>query len=102
MDIPINETNAVESGAPGSLLPLLYSGVITRKADQTAANAVLSTAEMLSNIIYRLPFTDIVASTGVCHFWRNAVAADELIQKALFLSPEDVCRVLDFRKLWSP
>jgi hypothetical protein len=31
--------------------------------------------------------------TGVCHFWRNAVAADPQIQKALFLKPEEVRRV---------
>lgn len=41
-----------------------------------AAHAVLSTNELLCNIIARLPLQDIVAATGICKAWRNAVAAD--------------------------
>jgi hypothetical protein len=61
---------------------------------QTAAHAVLFTPELLCNVIAQLPLGDIVTATGVCHFWRNAAAAEPEIQKALFLIPEKVSRKL--------
>jgi hypothetical protein len=100
MDIPTNENKLAERRDPHPLPPS-DSEIAPRKAAQTAAQVVLSTAELVSNIIYRLPFTDMVTTTGVCHFWRNAIAADQRIQKALSFSPEEVTRVLVFRRLWS-
>lgn len=87
------EDQIAKGRAPNVLLP---SGVkpSTRKPGQTAAHAVIFTPELLCNIIASLPLEDIVASTGVCHFWRNAAAADPAVQKALFLDPEQVSRTL--------
>lgn len=57
---------------------------------------MLFTPELLCNIISQLPLADITTTTGVCHFWRNAVAVDQHIQRALFLEPEEVRRGLLF------
>ena len=59
-----------------------------------AAHAVLSTNELLCNIITHLPFKDIVAATGICKAWRSAIAADLAVQQALFLRPVEVKEVL--------
>jgi len=59
-----------------------------------AAHAVLSTNELLCNIIARLPLKDIVAATGICKAWRNAMAADPSVQQALFLKPVEISEVL--------
>lgn len=99
MDTSTSETQAAEGNEPGSTPPS-HPGLIARKAGQTAAHAVLFTPELLCNIISQLPLADIVTTTGVCHFWRSAVAADLPLQKALFLQPEEVRRVLVFQMLW--
>jgi hypothetical protein len=59
-----------------------------------AAHAVLSTNELLCNIIAHLPLKDIVAATGICKSWRNAMAADLAVQQALFLKPVELSEVL--------
>jgi hypothetical protein len=59
-----------------------------------AAHAVLSTNELLCNIFARLPLKDIVAATGICKAWRNAIAADPGVQQALFLKPVEISEVL--------
>jgi hypothetical protein len=71
----------------------------SRKPAQTVAHAVLFTPELLCNVIAQFPLEDIVTATGVCHFWRNAAAAEPKIQKALFLIPEKVSRMLLSRNL---
>jgi len=101
MDILISETKAVEGSVPPSL-STSHSGVITRKPNQSATHAVLFIAELVCSIIALLPFQDILATTSVCHFWHEAVAADQHIQKSLFLRPEEVRQMLVFRRLWSP
>lgn len=58
------------------------------------AHAVLSTNELLCNIIAHLPLEDIVAATGICKSWRNAMAADLAVQQALFLKPVELSEVL--------
>jgi hypothetical protein len=68
----------------------------TRKPSQNATHAVLFTPELLCNITLHLPLEDVVTTTGVCHFWRDATAADPAVQKALFLCPENVRRMLVF------
>jgi hypothetical protein len=59
-----------------------------------AAHAVLSTNELLCNIIARLPLKDIIAATGICKAWRDAMAADPSVQQALFLRPVKLSEVL--------
>jgi hypothetical protein len=59
-----------------------------------AAHAVLSTNELLCNIIAHLPLKDIVAATGICKSWCNAMAADLAVQQALFLKPVELSEVL--------
>lgn len=86
-----SKIEGAEGSAPSPLPPTDLEPV-TRKPGQTATHAVLFTPELLCNIISQLPLADIVTTTGVCHFWRNAVAADPQVQKALFLKPEEVRR----------
>lgn len=96
MDTLNSKTEVAESSAPRSLQPS-HAGLVIRESGPTATHAVLFTPELLCNIISQLPLADIVANTGVCHFWRNAVAADQHIQRALFFEPEEVRRGLFFR-----
>jgi len=59
-----------------------------------AAHAVLSTNELLCNIIAHLPLEDVVAATGICRAWRDAIAADTTLQQAMFLKPVELSEVL--------
>jgi hypothetical protein len=59
-----------------------------------AAHAVLSTKELLYDIVARLPFRDMVSVTGVCKSWRSTLKEDQHIQQALFLKPMEVRDVL--------
>jgi len=93
MDTLNRKTEGAEGSAPRSLQPS-HAMPVTRESGQTAAHAVLFTPELLCNIISQLPLADIVTTTGVCHFWRSAVAVDPTLQEALFFSPEEVRRVL--------
>jgi hypothetical protein len=74
----------------------------TRNTGQTARRSVCSTSKLVSNIILRLSFTEIITTTAVCHLWRNMVAANPNLQKVLFLGPEKIRRVLVCRMLRSP
>lgn len=98
MDSVNINTKVAEGSAP---IPLLatYLEPVTRKPGQTATHAVLFTPELLCNIISQLPIADIITTTGVCHFWRDAVAADPQVQKALFLKPAEVRWVLVHKTL---
>jgi hypothetical protein len=89
MDTLNSKTELAGGSAPHSLQPS-HAEPVTQKPGQTATHAVLFTPELLCNIISQLPLADIVISTGVCHFWRIAVAADHHIQRALFFSPGEV------------
>jgi hypothetical protein len=42
----------------------------------------------------RLPLQDIVAATGVCKFWRDALKSNSQVQEALFLKPAEICEVV--------
>jgi hypothetical protein len=95
MDTLNSKTEGAEGSAPRSLQPP-DAEPVTQKSGQTATHAVLFTPELLCNIINKLPLKEIITTTGVCHFWRNAVAADQHIQRALFLAPEEVRRGLFF------
>jgi hypothetical protein len=59
-----------------------------------AAHAVFNTNELLCGIIARLPFKDIVVTTGVCKTWRKALKDNVAIQQALFLTPMDVVDII--------
>lgn len=89
----LNINTAVATGSVPCSLQLAHAGLDAQKPGQTAAYAVLFSPELLCKIITQLPLEAIVVTTGVCHFWRNAVAADPQIQKALSLKPEEVRRV---------
>lgn len=54
-----------------------------------AAHAALNTNELLCEVVGRLPLKDIVATTGVCRTWRNALKASVAIQQAMFLVPAE-------------
>lgn len=95
MDTLNSKTEVAEGSAPCSLQGSRPDS-FTRESGQTATHSVLFTPELLCNIITQLPLPDIVATTGVCHFWRNATAADPQVQKALFFEPEEVRRGLFF------
>lgn len=59
-----------------------------------AAHVVLSTNELLCSIIAHLPLKDIIAATGICRAWRDAIAADTTLQQAMFLKPVELSEVL--------
>jgi hypothetical protein len=87
-----SKTEVTEEGGDSTLglPPRTDSEPVTREPGQTATHAVLFTPELLCNVISQLPLADILITTGVCHFWRNAVAADPPLQEALFLSPGEI------------
>jgi hypothetical protein len=101
MDPTTSETRVTE-GCASLFPPSSNQEPITRKPGQSAAHAVLSTPELLCNVIVQLPLEDIVTTTGVCHFWRIAAAAEPDIQKALFLTPEKVSRKLVMNRMYAP
>jgi hypothetical protein len=51
------------------------------KASYEAAHAVLFTNELLCDIMARLPLQDVVATTGVCRFWRDALKPSSAAHK---------------------
>jgi hypothetical protein len=59
-----------------------------------AAHAVLFTNELLCDIVARLPLQDVVATTGVCRFWRDALRPNPQVREALFLTPIEVREVM--------
>lgn len=93
MDTVNKEIKVAKSSASSPLQPS-HAELVTRDSGQTATHAVIFTPELLCNIISQLPLADIVTTTGVCHFWRNAIATGPQVQRALFLKPEKVQRVL--------
>jgi hypothetical protein len=60
----------------------------------SAAHAVFATHELLCDIIGLLPMGDIVIATGVCTTWRNALAANIIIQQALYLAPVETREIV--------
>lgn len=66
-----------------------------------AAHAVLSTNELLCEIIGRPPLEDVVVTTGVCRTWRNALKASVAIQQALFLIPAGIQEITTTTKCLS-
>jgi hypothetical protein len=54
---------------------------------ETAVQRVLSTVELLSNILAHLTFRDLVNVQRVSRSFRNTVATTPAIQEALFLRP---------------
>jgi hypothetical protein len=93
MDTLNSKTEVAEGSAPCSLQSS-HPEPVARHSDQTAMHVVLITPNLLSNIISQMPLADIVTTTGVSQFWRNAIAADPQVQKALFLKSAEGRRVL--------
>lgn len=77
--------------------PISNLETITDAATPTpdgAAHRVFSIPELLCDIVARFSLEEIIVATGVCHTWRNAIAADLSIQQALFLNPREVREVI--------
>lgn len=55
-----------------------------------AAQAVFNTAELLEAILLELPPLDILVYQRVSKDWRNGVQKSVVVQRALFLAPEEV------------
>lgn len=60
----------------------------------SAAHQLFAIPELLCGIAARLSLKEIIVATGVCHTWRNAIAADLSIQQSLFLKPREICEVI--------
>lgn len=94
---PTSQSTAATAGAADqstAMFPPPSNSSVVRDTDHLAAHAILFTNELLCDIVVRLPLHDIVAATGVCRQWKQALAADHSIQRALFLRPERISEVL--------
>ncbi|KAJ6437377.1 Zinc finger, CCHC-type [Purpureocillium lavendulum] len=62
----------------------------TADADISAAERALGTTELLEQILLHLDMqTLLVSATRACRQWNSLIAASPLLQKALFLRPDD-------------
>lgn len=83
----MDSTSNLSSGEPSSIETLPTT--VTRTSFYEAAQAVLSTNELICDIIVRLPLDDIVIATGVCRAWRQALKDNVAVQQAMFLTPDN-------------
>lgn len=86
-----------------SIIPLIHGITLNDKHTPTespsprwhrAAHAALSTNGLLCSIIAHLPLEDVIAATGICRSWRDAIAADTTLQQVMFLKPVELSEVL--------
>jgi hypothetical protein len=54
----------------------------------SAADAVLSTTELLEHILFHLGVEDLTLLRRVSRHWRDVMAASLVLQRAMFLAPE--------------
>lgn len=59
-----------------------------------ATHAVLFTNGLLRDIANYLPLHDLIAATGVCQAWCEAIKSDAALRQSLFLTPAPIRKVM--------
>ncbi|KAK8155192.1 hypothetical protein BKA80DRAFT_313232 [Phyllosticta citrichinensis] len=53
----------------------------------SAAHQVLSTIELLEQVLLQLPFQSLISAHQVCHIWNATIRHSTTLQRELFLAP---------------
>jgi hypothetical protein len=65
-----------------------YALSSTQDNPHAATNTVLSTTELLEQILSRLDVQDLIILRRVAHQWRDVLNSSLILQRAMFLAPE--------------